>query len=81
LAKYAALIHLRTPNGHQGYNFQNALRTETAVEAAVIDKKIEAIWSRHSHYIQIPSFANFLEKAAFALAEIQKEAPDCCPGV
>jgi hypothetical protein len=34
LRRYDAVIHLRTPPVENGYNHQNPLRTETAVEAA-----------------------------------------------
>lgn len=78
MAKYATVIHMRTPDGNGGYNYQNLLRTETAEQAKAIDLKIEHIWSHHPNYIQIPNFPNFLDKAAAALERIQAEAPDCC---
>lgn len=72
--KYSAVIHMRTPEAKNGYNYQNVLRTETAEEALLIDRKIEKIWSRHPHYIQIPNFDNFMDKASHTLARIQAEA-------
>jgi predicted ATPase len=71
LAKYHAVIHLRTPSTRDGYNNDYKLRTESAVEAQKIDQRIEQIWCAHPNYVQIPSFSNFLEKATCALERIQ----------
>lgn len=77
-ARYAAVIHLRTPMAGMGYNHVNELRIETAEEAYVIDQKIARIWSRHPRYVTIPSSADFMEKARLTLAQIQSEIPSCC---
>lgn len=77
-AKYKAVIHLRTPNDHQGYNFKNPLRTESAAQAAEIDEKIHKIWERHENYFVIESTSNFTEKVAEALVRIRSFIPDCC---
>jgi predicted ATPase len=76
--RYAAVIHLRTPTLHHGYNHQNVLRIETAEEARRIDEKIEAIWSKHPGYVQIPSSKSFIEKARTALVHIRDAIPECC---
>ncbi len=78
MAKYAVVIHLRTPDSKNGYNRDYFLRTETAEEARRIDNRIEEIWSQHPRYFQIPNFPNFTEKAEAALDLLQREAPDCC---
>lgn len=70
--KYSAVIHMRTPDVNGGYNFQNALRIETAEQAQFIDRRIESIWLGHPNYIQIPNFPSFFDKAAAALNAIQK---------
>lgn len=72
LRRYAAVIHLRTPTTEGGYNFQNALRTETAEQAHLIDKKIQSIWSAHPSYVQVPNFPNFIDKAKIAITAIQE---------
>jgi len=69
-AKYAAVIHLRTPDLNNGYNNDYSLRTETAEQAGEIDRKIERIWSGHPCYMQIPSFLNFFDKVAQSLEQI-----------
>ncbi len=78
LARYKAVIHLRTPGMEMGYNYQNALRVETADEARAIDQRIEKIWSRHPRYAQIDSATDFLQKAAAALQLIADDVPECC---
>jgi len=40
LGRYSAVIHLRTPAAHHGYNHNNPLRLESAAEAAAIDERI-----------------------------------------
>lgn len=67
LARYAAVIHLRTPAGGRGYNHANPLRTETAREAAAIDEAIAALWAAHPHRYEVPASARFLDKAHLAL--------------
>jgi predicted ATPase len=72
-ARYAAVIHLRTPATEQGYNSQNPLRTESAQQAQVIDQRIHDLWSGHPGLTIINSADDFLVKANRALAAIQKE--------
>jgi hypothetical protein len=47
LARYAAVLHLRTPTLTDGYNHQNALRIESAEDAAAIDERIAEAWKGH----------------------------------
>lgn len=77
-AKYIAVIHLRSPTDQMGYNQQNPLRIETAIEAKLIDDKIAHTWARHSHYEVIENADNFLTKAQEAMRLISKFIPDCC---
>ena len=44
IGRYHAVIHLRTPRVDGGYNHQNPLRTETAIEAAEVDLRILRVW-------------------------------------
>jgi hypothetical protein len=73
LARYAAVIHLRTPDYENGYNHQNPLRTESAEEAARIDQRILEIWSQHPRRTVIESSKNFMDKVKEALAVIRSE--------
>jgi len=72
-ARYAAVIHLRTPEIHQGYNAQNPLRTESAQQAQVIDRRIHELWAGHPNVTVINSTDDFMVKANRSLAAIQKE--------
>ena len=78
LARYNAVIHLRTPALDQGYNHQNPLRTESAAAAAEIDERILRAWDEHPRRFVIESTTAFLDKAAQALAILRVEMPECC---
>ena len=78
LARYDAVIHLRTPVLEQGYNHQNPLRTESATAAAEIDARILRAWEMHPRRFVVESSASFLDKAARAIDILRDEMPDCC---
>ncbi|MBN1208747.1 MAG: ATP-binding protein [Myxococcaceae bacterium] len=78
LARYATVIHLRTPPAEAGYNHHNPLRTESPEEAAAIDARIEHVWRDHPRRFIIPNTSDFLEKAQHALMHIRTELPECC---
>lgn len=72
LARYYAVIHMRTPNDLNGYNLENSLRIESAAQSKMIDDKIGSIWCKHPRYVEVHSSANFLEKAEIALNYIHQ---------
>lgn len=76
--RYAAVIHLRTPDGENGYNRDNPIRVETAEEARLIDQRIAEIWKGHPVYHPIASTPNFIDKLYVALGIIRQEISDCC---
>lgn len=78
LARYDAVLHLRTPPAVNGYNRQNPLRTETAEEAAAIDRRILEAWEGHPRRFVVESTVDFLKKAEVAIALLRAELPDCC---
>ena len=78
LAHYQTVIHLRTPSDAAGYNRVNRFRTESAVEAAVIDARILQAWDGHPHRLVIESTPDFLAKAARVIELIHDELPRCC---
>jgi predicted ATPase len=80
MARYDAVIHLRTPTMELGYNYQNPLRTETAVRAGEVDALILRAWDGHPRRWLIESSADFLDKAAQALKALRGELPECCRG-
>jgi len=78
LARYDAVIHLRTPPPGGGYNHQNPLRIETAAQAASIDTQIAAIWAAHPRRYEVPATSNFVSKVHRALEILSAELPACC---
>lgn len=80
LARYAAVIHLRTPSAEAGYNHSNPLRIESPEEAAAIDARIEQVWRDHPRRFIVPNTRDFMEKAQHALMHIRAELPECCTG-
>jgi predicted ATPase len=78
LARYDAVIHLRTPNGANGYGHQNPVRIETPEEAREIDGRIAAAWEGHPRRVLIEATTDFVSKAAQAIALVLNEVPPCC---
>jgi predicted ATPase len=78
LARYHAVIHLRTPTSGNGYNHQNPLRIETVAEAAAIDARIAEAWASHPRRFEVPSTVDFLEKVQRAIEIVRGELPACC---
>jgi predicted ATPase len=78
LARYDAVVHLRTPAPEYGYNHRNPLRTESAAVAADIDTRILRAWELHPRRFIVESSASFLDKAGRALDLLRAEMPDCC---
>jgi predicted ATPase len=78
LARYDAVVHLRTPALAHGYNHQNPLRTESPATAAAIDARIARAWEPHPRRFIVESSSEFLDKAALALQILRDEMPECC---
>ncbi|MBK6690528.1 MAG: ATP-binding protein [Deltaproteobacteria bacterium] len=78
LARYDAVIHLRTPPLDGGYNQQNPLRIESAVEAAAIDLRIAREWEGHPRRFVVEATPDFLAKGRRALSILREELPACC---
>jgi predicted ATPase len=76
LARYHAVIHLRTPA--VGYNHANPLRIETAEEARAIDERIAQLWSRHPRRFEVSAESDFLAKAAHAIQILRDQLPASC---
>jgi predicted ATPase len=77
LARYDAVIHLRTPP-LAAYNHQNPLRIESAAEALAIDERIARAWDGHQRRHFVESTADFLSKARAAVNVLRGELPRCC---
>jgi hypothetical protein len=78
LARYDAVIHLRTPTTAPAYNRENPFRLESIEEAAAIDLRIATQWSEHPRRFVVEATEDFLHKAAKALALLRTEVPECC---
>jgi len=78
IARYAAVIHLRTPSVLEGYNNSNPLRTESVDEALRIDALIERVWASHPNRHVVSSDTDFASKTTRALDLIRAELPECC---
>lgn len=78
LARYDAVIHLRTPTSPHAYNHDNPLRVESVEEAEAIDVRIAAQWSEHPRRFVVEPEEDFLHKAAKALSLLRHEVPACC---
>lgn len=78
MARYAAVIHLRTPSARNGYNHQNPARIENAVDAARIDEAIARAWDGHPRRSFVESTADFVDKMRQAVELIRAEVPPCC---
>ena len=77
LARYAAVIHLRTPNAHHGYNHRDPMRTENPTEASAIDERMVAAWDGHPRRVFVEDWPRFLTKLAQTIELIRAEIPIC----
>jgi predicted ATPase len=78
LARYHAVIHLRTPSSPDAYSRDNPLRIESLQEAAETDARIAESWAPHPRRYVVDASADFLTKAARALEILRDEVPVCC---
>src|SRR5262249_22047595 len=78
LKRYDAVIHLRSPAEHRGYNHQNPLRTESTAEAARVDERVLAAWAEHPRRFIVDATPDSLAKAKRVLDIIRDELPECC---
>lgn len=78
LARYHAVIHLRTPTSPHAYDRRNPLRVESLEEASAIDEQIATQWSEHPRRFVVEPTEDFLHKAAKTLALLRNEVPECC---
>lgn len=78
LARYAAVLHLRTPPDGDGYDRSNPLRIETPEQAAYRDRRILEAWAGHPLRTVVPSHASFLDKLAAAITALRPLVPASC---
>lgn len=75
LARYAGVVHLRTPEQEAAYNHSNAVRVEDLPTAHQIDEQILAAWSDHPNRVIIAATADFEEKLHAALEVLRAWIP------
>lgn len=78
LARYACVIHLRTPEGESGYDHANPLRIESAREAHAIDERIVLAWEAHPRRVFVDAAVSFMEKASHAVEAVEREVREAC---
>jgi predicted ATPase len=72
LARYDAVIFFESAAcGGVSIEGGNPIRTETLPEAAELDAKLRAIWSRHPRFILVPHNPSFFKKISFGLAALE----------
>ena len=71
IARYDAVIHLRTPAKGAGYH-KNGVRTEAPEDAELIDERLLDVWKTHPKRYVIESSASFMEKAHRAMTLIEE---------
>ena len=78
IRRYDAVVHLRTPPLHAGYNHQNPLRVESATEASRVDDRLIDVWSSHPRRFIVEPAPDFLVKASRVLDILRRQLPECC---
>lgn len=78
LARYDAVIHLRTPGDGGGYNHRNPLRVESAAEARALDARLLDAWRDHPRRVIIESTMDFRDKLDRTVRVLREELPACC---
>jgi predicted ATPase len=77
LARYDAVIHLRTPSA-AAYNHRNPVRTESPAEALAVDERIAGAWDGHPRRYFVESAVDFIAKARATVKILRDELPECC---
>jgi predicted ATPase len=71
IARYDAVIHLRTPARGAGYH-KNAVRTEAPEDAELIDERLLEVWKTHPKRFIVDSSTSFMDKAHRAMTLIHE---------
>lgn len=78
LARYEAVIHLRTPTLDSPCDFYDPLQLDSMREAQAIDHRIALAWEGHPNRVFIESSADFFGKALRAVMQIRANLPAGC---
>ncbi|MCU1326393.1 MAG: hypothetical protein JWN34_1763 [Bryobacterales bacterium] len=77
LERYAAVVHVETPNHAAQYQTNN-IRHENLQQAREIDRRIAALWSPHPDRHEVSSEIDFIDKASAAIEILRDHVPACC---
>lgn len=80
-ARYHTVIHLQTPPLNLGYDNSNPMRTESAEQAAMLCRRIEAVWDGHPNRLVVPATETFTEKLDHVTELIMAALPARSPQV
>ncbi|MSU61150.1 MAG: hypothetical protein EXS31_01940 [Pedosphaera sp.] len=81
LARYDAVIFFETAAvGGMGIVAGNPARNESIQQAAALDGKLRALWSKHPRFVLVPHNASFFKKLSFGLAMIDGIVADLTVG-
>lgn len=73
LSRYDGVVFFESA-ATSGYEVDgnNPARTETTSQAAVLDKKLFDLWSRHPRFSHVPNSASFFKKISAGLEALQR---------
>jgi hypothetical protein len=70
LGRYDLVVHMQSPTAYNGYDFSNPIRTESASQAKMLDRKILQVWAKHPHRVVVAHKKSFIEKVEEVLSVI-----------
>lgn len=71
LARYGGVVFFETAAaGDASIEGGNPARIESLAEARLLDKRLQALWSRHPNYVFVPHEPSFLRKVGIGLKHI-----------
>lgn len=78
LDRYDAVIFFESAasTGHD-ISSNNPVRNESSERAAVLDKKLQSIWSKHPHFNYVGSSESFVRKIMFGIMTIENVISRC----
>ena len=72
LRRYDAVIFFESAAvGGASIEGGNPFRNETLEQAAALDGKLRALWSRHPRFVLVPHNPSFFKKISFGLAALE----------
>lgn len=79
LARYASVVHLRTP-AVRDYDHSNPTRVESAADALRLDARVADAWTHHPRRTFIEADDDFVRKLSRSIETLEAFLPACCRG-